>query len=62
MIYEQLLKCMLTYHLYANMVDFRIALVLLLLEKIPYYYNSEGRRFIPMRTKIRLAAKAKVNT
>jgi hypothetical protein len=34
-IYGQLLKCMVTYHVYANMVYFRIALVLLL-EKIPY--------------------------
>jgi hypothetical protein len=33
---------MLTYHVYANMVDFRIALVLLLLKKIPYYYKYEG--------------------
>jgi hypothetical protein len=33
---------MLTYHVYANMVDFCIALVLLLLEKIPYYYKYEG--------------------
>ncbi len=56
-----MLKRMITYLVYANMVDFRIALVLLLLEKIPYYYNIRDNDLFYCAQKIRLAAKEKVN-